>query len=338
MSTKVLLFMIFLLLPLFAPLSAMANRSLRLSAPVDCRIGETCWIVNYVDVDPEPDSASDFHCGHLTYDAHHGTDIGIADWKTMEKGVAVHAAAGGTVLRVRNESEDRLPSPEDIKNMKAENKGCGNGVVLKHGYGWQTIYCHMKQDSIVVKPDQTVKAGDKIGEIGHSGIAEFPHLHFGAFFESHTIDPFTGFDDMKGCAQNGTSLWKSKSAINYEPVSLYAAGFKADVPDFDAIKQDISSPDTLPANIPALTFWAGLYGAVKGDMITLEIQDSYGRIFATRTTEQEKNRARQFYYVGKKIRNNSLVPGTYTGTLRLTRISPDGNSFTRRISREITVK
>ena len=41
---------------------------LQLALPLDCTLGETCFIQNYVDNDPGA-GAADFTCGTLTYDA-----------------------------------------------------------------------------------------------------------------------------------------------------------------------------------------------------------------------------------------------------------------------------
>ena len=62
--------------------------------PVDCALGETCFVQNFVDTDSGP-GAADFTCGFLTYDGHKGVDIRILDLKMMADGVPVLAAAGG---------------------------------------------------------------------------------------------------------------------------------------------------------------------------------------------------------------------------------------------------
>ena len=72
-----------------------------LSLPLDCKIGETCWLVNLVDRQPGP-GRTDFRGGDLSYDTHKGTDFAIANDAEMQKGVADLAAAPGRVLRVRD--------------------------------------------------------------------------------------------------------------------------------------------------------------------------------------------------------------------------------------------
>ena len=58
----------------------------RFSLPIDCEIGVSCFIQNYVDRDPTPGRA-DYRCGHLSYDKHKGTDIRIRDLVAMRGGV-----------------------------------------------------------------------------------------------------------------------------------------------------------------------------------------------------------------------------------------------------------
>ena len=54
----------------------------------------------------------------------------------------------------------------------------GNHVVIDHGNGEFSIYAHLKQGSVGVKPGTALKAGDTIGALGSSGNSTEPHLHF----------------------------------------------------------------------------------------------------------------------------------------------------------------
>ena len=62
-----------------------------LAFPLDCTLGDTCFIQQFVDQDPSP-AARDFTCGSLTYDGHKGTDIALVDLADQAKGVNVLAA------------------------------------------------------------------------------------------------------------------------------------------------------------------------------------------------------------------------------------------------------
>jgi murein DD-endopeptidase MepM/ murein hydrolase activator NlpD len=65
----------------------------------------------------------------------------------------------------------------------------GNTVLLNHGYGLQTTYIHMNK--INVTDGQRVKQGDAIGEIGMTGRANGPHLHFSVNWFNTRLDPET---------------------------------------------------------------------------------------------------------------------------------------------------
>lgn len=63
----------------------------------------------------------------------------------------------------------------------------GNTVMIDHGCGVSTLYIHLSK--MDVKPGQHVEIGDKIGEVGKTGRATGPHLHWGLSLGNMQLDP-----------------------------------------------------------------------------------------------------------------------------------------------------
>ncbi len=289
-----------------------------LAFPVDCRLGTDCWTVNYVDTDPEEGSYKDFLCGRKTYDGHKGVDFGLRSRIEMEAGVDVLAASDGYVLRARDGESDSQKTEEQFEVIKEATRECGNGVLIDHGHGLNTFYCHLKLGSIAVKPGEKVKEGQKIAQIGQSGLSEFPHLHFTVIQDGKHIDPYTGLGMDQGCGKFKESLWKG--GAQYEPYTLFDGGFSSGIPDFDAVKKGLPPVTTLPKNSDAFLYWIGFYHAREGDEIEMKIEGPGGFLFQERKIILEQNRKRpSFYYLGRKLKGRTLTPGTYIGTVKFKR-------------------
>ncbi|MEZ5994721.1 MAG: M23 family metallopeptidase [Hyphomonadaceae bacterium] len=127
--------------------------------------------------------------------SHTGDGSRLRQYRTF--GLPIRAAADGVVvavhndridnegmLRQRNESYEAYEAraQEFQQTMLLSGGGfdaaAGNYVLIAHEGGEHTLYAHMRQGSVRVRPGQRVAAGDQIGEAGTSGNSTEPHLHF----------------------------------------------------------------------------------------------------------------------------------------------------------------
>lgn len=298
---------------------AVRAQDIVLKQPIACTLGETCYIQHYVDHGPGPE-LRDFGCGTASYQGHDGTDFALPTLAAMAAGVDVLAAAPGRVRAIR----DGEPDGAFAAGASVANKECGNGVVIDHGGGWQTQYCHLKQGSVAVKPGTKIGAGTRLGQVGLSGKAEFPHLHLALRHDGVDVDPFQP-DPAAACdPAPRRTLWQDPPA--YVGGGLLQVALTDAPPDFAAVKAGLVPQDVLAADAAALVLWAYGFDSRKGDVVRLTITGPGGFAFA-HDAVLEKPQALFFRYAGKRAPAGGFVPGRYEATVTHSR---DGAEISRK--------
>jgi murein DD-endopeptidase len=285
--------------------------------PIKCTLGTDCYIMHYVDLNPGHE-AVDFGCGRQTYHGHNGTDFGISDMEAMKRGVPVLAAAGGVVLRVRDNVPDRMIA-DPAQHPDVTNIECGNGLVIDHGNGWQTQYCHLRNSSIAVKPGNRIDEGAVLGMVGSSGLASFPHVHFTVRYQGKVVDPFVGLTTMAGCNASRHPLWEQSP--DYVPTGLIRAGFAPKGPTQTELWQgEYSSTRADLTTLAAMVFWVHLFGVLKGDREHFTLIAPGRRILINTEKPLTRNNKSWVSYVGKRNMNDQpLSKGKWLGVYQLKR-------------------
>ncbi len=98
-----------------------------------------------------------------------------------------------TGIDIKLEKEDPVYCVFDGMVRLAKDYGSyGKVVVVRHDNGLETLYSHL--NSIAVKLNQRVRAGDRIGGGGKTGNAQGEHLHFETRFKGEPFNPRLAID------------------------------------------------------------------------------------------------------------------------------------------------
>ena len=170
---------------------------------------------------------------------HKGVDIWHEDGAEATIGADIVAARGGEVIK-----------------SDSGRGGFGKVVAIAHhDINKVTYYAHNLEDSHRVSKGDTVKMGDKIAEMGHTGVASsaYPHIHFEIavgttnYFEgqrNRQVDPM-GYLDPKFCKEK-IDLNKITSGTSrreaYQDPSTQSRPSKSEIDRWDTIELTAYAP------------------------------------------------------------------------------------------------
>lgn len=277
--------------------------------PIGQALGDGTFLSNYFDNAPETGVLLDYQGGtdHL-YDGHRGTDIAIYNFRLMDRGVPIVAAASGTVISTTYHYGDRntgLPYPDG-----------GNGFVIRHDDGTIAYYWHIRTNSIMVEPGERVEAGQPLAYVGSSGWTPIPHLHFELVGNSVPRDPWAGpFNPESG-------LWMTQPAyvgnaplwvMDMDVFTLGSVGGSLNRITDAMLKERLDAPAVFGADEPTLAFWIQLQGN-RGDRYTLDVIQPDGQLFAQ--TAQVLTQKRRYGWDGLTFEVPAdMPPGTWTARI-----------------------
>jgi len=76
---------------------------------------------------------------------------------------------------------------DGIVTTAKSKSGYGNTIEIDHGHGYKTLYGHAAK--LIVKEGDAVKRGQQIAEMGSTGRANKPHVHFEVTLDGKPINP-----------------------------------------------------------------------------------------------------------------------------------------------------
>src|SRR3546814_3767223 len=97
---------------------------------------------------------------------------------------------------------------------------------------------------------------------------------------------------------------------------LLSAGFLGRQPTHHEVMDGVDAPAAIAAGAPALVFWTGSWGVLKGDRQILTIIGPDGSVFMSAERVLERNRATESRWIGRTRRSEPWPPGRSPGLNR----------------------
>jgi hypothetical protein len=290
---------------------AKANPRGSMGLPVNCVIGTDCFVQQMPDIDPSS-GVLDPRCGQATYQGHDGWDIRLRSLDDIARDVPVLAVADGRVARIRDGMADQIYDAED--KARVAERECGNGVLIEHGNGMSSQYCHLKNGSVLVGPGAQVQKGQRIGAIGSSGFAEFPHVHLSTRLEGKLVEPLTGnllVNVKPSCGDLSGALFEpaAERALDRPMVAILHSGLADAAPNLPDLVRN-GTPPLAKARDDLTVAWVWAINVEEGHRFRIKLVGPDEAVLIEHTTDAlAKRKANYLAYVGRKMVTR---PGKYS--------------------------
>ncbi len=251
--------------------------------PLSIRMNEKLVLVNYVD-DDTSSAIRDFMGNPHSYDGHRGTDYCLLNFRQMDRGIPIYAAAPGVVAGVAYQEFDRNTNWGNPPYPPA------NYVIIRHSDNSYAYYWHMRTNSPTVQVGETIQQGDQLGLVGSSGMSTDAHLHFelGQYENSNwvTRDPWFGTNNPL------PSLWSVQEPyVGTLPMRVFdmgvttqaAAGGSLNDVSMSYLKNGFSQPLQIGASEPYIMCWFQDQNQA-GDTYTISLRTPSGRVYSQSNT------------------------------------------------------
>jgi murein DD-endopeptidase MepM/ murein hydrolase activator NlpD len=280
--------------------------------PIDGVLGQDFIIVNYVDWGASS-AVLDNHCLSKSYDGHQGTDYVLKSFRAMDEGVNVRAVDTGIVIFTLDGEYDREKESDP-------SKGLGNYVGITHSGYYQTYYGHLKKNSILVDPGDTVYPGQIIVQVASSGNSSDPHLHFELWYDNtFYIDPYAG-----PCGNAGT-YWLDAYPFD-SSFSVWQAHTWNGNPSLDTLRESPLHVDSFSTADSLVTYWSLLYGLRAEDSLSTHWYTPHDSLWLV--SEYQVLQDWWYYYEWSYLSVDSTLPsGEWTCVLHRNNIPVDTQRF-----------
>lgn len=196
---------------------------------------------------------------------------------TFHRGLDIPASKGTKVIAA--------DSGKVVVAKTGHNGGRGNYVVIDHGNGLGTLYQHLNK--YIVTVGQSVKQGDKIAEVGNSGIGTGPHLHFEVHKDfsgtkGTPVNPLN-YVSPNGKKSNPDSHASANSKAKSAAVKTFAARKRA-INAIDTTDDDNDTEEIYPTQYPGL-FIGDNWEYEMRDLIVGDSNELEGNYFISNTGE-----------------------------------------------------